>query len=51
MTHIRCVTGFGSLTDPDFMGTTGAVLKGLHGNKVFSNPPPARRNCKPPLTI
>ena len=40
MTHIRCLVGFGSLTDPELMGTTGAVLKGLPGNKAFSNPPP-----------
>ncbi len=40
MTHIRCLVGFGSLNDPELMGTSGAVLKGLPGNKVFSNPPP-----------
>jgi hypothetical protein len=40
MTHIRCVIGFGNLTDQELMGTTGAVLKGLPGNKAFSNPPP-----------
>ncbi len=40
MTHIRCYVGFGSLTDQELMGTTGAVLKGLPGNKAFSNAPP-----------
>ena len=47
MTHIRCVIGFGSFTDQELMGTTGAVLKGLPGNKAFSNPPPELAQLQP----
>src|SRR5438067_1835597 len=40
MTESRCLAGFGNLTDKELMATTGAVLKGLPGNKAFTNPPP-----------
>ena len=37
--HIRVSTGFSSYTDQQLVTAAGAIVKGMAGNKAFTNPP------------